>query len=67
MAKQIITANGTVVNLENKYLDDDFCEEAKEYFCKKNNWNYNNLNTYFTARAVEEYIRDNNLQPIYEE
>lgn len=66
MAKELTTANGTKVVVEDRYLDDDFCEAAKEYFCKKNKFSMRAMNTYFVAQAVHEYIIDNNLQPVYE-
>lgn len=64
---EIITANGTKVVLEHRFLDDDFCEAAKAYYAKKIQRSERLMNSYFIARAIETYIRDNNLQPVYEE
>lgn len=67
MAKELTTANGIKVILEDRYLDDAFCEAAKKYYAKKSGMRLEIMNTYFIARAVETYIVENNLQPVYEE
>ena len=63
----LTTQNGTIINLEHRPLDDNFCEKAKKYYGKKIKMDPRLMNTYFTARAIEYYIVDNNLTPIYED
>ena len=60
------TQNGTEVILEHRYLDEAFYDKAINYYKRKHKIHID-LNTFFSAKAVEEYICDNNLQPIYEE
>jgi hypothetical protein len=62
---KLTTQNGTEVVLEHKYLDQKFYNQAIKYYQRKHKVHID-LNTYFAAKAVEEYICDNNLQPVYE-
>lgn len=62
----LITINKREVILKHDFLNDDFCEEAKKYFCNKHNFNPNHMNTYFTTKAIHEYIINNDLDPVYE-
>lgn len=65
--KTLTTKNGTQVKLEPRYLDEDFIEEVKEHFMKKHKVGSSfPFNSYFFARAVEEFIIDTNTPPVYE-
>jgi hypothetical protein len=64
---ELTCQNGTTVNLEPRYLDDEFCEAAKEYYSKKNKFPIHGFNSYFTALAIKQYIIETNCAPIYEE
>lgn len=68
MIKQTVltTINKREVILKHEFLNDDFCEEAKEHFCNKHNFNPNYMNTFFTSKAIHEYIIDNDIDPVYE-
>lgn len=65
--KKLTTENGTVIEIDlNQYLDDDFCEAAIDYYCKKEKCSRSIMNSFFRGKAIESYIIDNNLRPVYE-
>jgi hypothetical protein len=65
--KIITTQNGTIVTVDrNRFLDEEFCDQAIEYYCQKHNCNDRIMNTYLSNKAIEEYIRDKNIEPVYE-
>jgi hypothetical protein len=61
----LITISGREVLLYHNFLNDDFCEDAKEYYNQKTGQDIN-YNTYFLTHAIHSYIIDNDLDPVYE-
>ena len=59
--------NGQSIKLEHKFLDDDYCEEAITYSQEKNIIpEIIKQSGFFVARAIEFYIKETGIHPIYE-
>lgn len=61
----LITNTGREVILEHKFLNDDFCEDAKQYYNQKNGKEMI-YNSYFLIQAIHSFIVDLDIDPIYE-
>lgn len=62
----LTTKTNRKVVLEHKFLNDDFCEDAKDYYADKHKFGRHLFNSYFTAKAIESFIIDHDIDPVYE-
>lgn len=65
--KKLTMKNGKEVILEPKFLSEEFCDNAEDYYREIKNLDSNfKFNTFFRAQAIEAFIIDNNYLPQYE-
>lgn len=65
-SERIVCNNGSIINLEHKFLDESFCEKVSCWAYQNNKFKGIKLNTFFFAEAVKEYIKETGETPVYE-
>ena len=68
MKLTLIRKDGKKIEIENRFLNELFIDDCVEFYIKKHKLSSNfQCNSYFTSKAVQEFIIDNNEYPVYED